>query len=212
MKLAFAAFVLMGFGATAASGQTLSQPQQSYGAGAMSAGMVRTGGPQNSEANATPAGQPRSFTLCPASMDAQHLADGNVVKARSAHPNPHQTPQAGGAGQWLHLTLIPRDAKPIAKATFTIRGYSAKGRMTGTQSTHSEEPSGAKFDVERTMTVPFTGNKDGSDSADLLVPGMTAVGQIELTSIAYVDGMRWNIATDAGCRVTPDPFMLISSR
>jgi hypothetical protein len=203
MKLASAAFVIALLGATAAAGQTLGQPLQSYGAGASGGGYFHIGGPQDNGANIPSTGQPRTFTLCPASMHAQHLAGGNVVKTRGTHQNS----QNAGPGQWLHLTLIPRDAKPIVKATMTIRGYSSKGRLAGAESTHSED-----FDVVRTITVSFTGNKDGTASSDFLVPGMTAVARIDLTSLAYADGATQSIAPDDSCRVIPDPFMLISSR
>jgi hypothetical protein len=197
MKTAFAALVIILFGATTAAGQSVgqlqTQSQNSYSVGAMESHPGAGTETNNS------AGRSQALTLCPALMHAQHVADGTLVKTRSAHP--------GGVGQWLHLTLMPRDSKPIAKATLTIRGYSPKGRLAQAGSTQNEG-----FDVVRTMTVPFTSGKDGSGSADFLVPGMTAVGRIDLTSLAYADGSTWSIAADASCRASPDLFMAVTSR
>ena len=81
------------------------------------------------------------------------------------------------------------------------------GRLAQAQSTHGED-----FDVVRTMSVPFTNGKDGSASADFLVPGMTAVGRIDLTSLNFADGSTWSIAADASCRVSPDLYMAVASR
>jgi hypothetical protein len=193
MKLLFAGIAIVLLGATTAAGQSVSGSQSSNGIGAIGT-QLSTGANTND-----PAGRPHAFTLCPAFMRAQHVADGNVVRTRSAHP--------GGVGQWLHLTLTPRDSKTIAKATLTVRGYSSKGRVAQSQSTHSED-----FDEVRTMTVPFTSGKDGSASADFLVPGVTAVGRIDLTSLTYADGSAWGIAADSSCRVIPDLYMAVASQ
>jgi hypothetical protein len=193
MKLLFAGIAIVLLGATTAAGQSVSGSQSSNGIGGVE-------GMQSAGTNAKdPAGLPQTFTLCPAAMRAQHMAGGTLVQTRSTHP--------GGAGQWLHLTLLPRDSKQIAKATLTIRGYSSKGRLAQAQSTHGED-----FDVVRTMSVPFTNGKDGSASADFLVPGMTAVGRIDLTSLNFADGSTWSIAADASCRVSPDLYMAVASR
>jgi hypothetical protein len=193
MKLAFAGFVTALFGTVVAAGQSSNQPQRSYGVAQVES-MQSIG----TDANVS-AARPQTFTLCPASMRAQHVAGGNLVKTHSAQPS--------GLGQWLHLTLVPRDSKSISKATLTIRGYSSKGRLAQAESTHSES-----FDVVRSMTVPFTSGKDGSASADFLVPGMTAVGRIDLTSLNYADGSTWSIAADASCRVSPDLYMAVANR
>ena len=193
MKMALSGVAITLLGATILAGQTASESQSSNGAGAI-------GTQQSAGTNANgSAGRPQTFTLCPASMRAQHVAGGNLVQTRS--------PQPFGSGQWLHLTLLPRDSKQIAKATLTIRGYSSKGRIAQTESTHGEG-----FDMVRSVTVPFTSGKDGTSSADFLVPGMTAVGRIDLTSLTYADGLTWTIAADASCRVTPDLYMAVASR
>jgi hypothetical protein len=193
MKLVFAGIAIILLGATTAAGQSGSESQSSNGAGAI-------GTQPSTGTNANyPVGRPQTFTLCPASMRAQHVAGGTMVTARSVHP--------GGVGQWLHLTLLPRDSKPIAKAALTIHGYSSKGRVAQAESTH-----GDGFDVIRTITVPFTSGKDGSASAEFLVPGVTAVGRIDLTSLTYTDGSTWSVAADVSCRVSPDLYMAVASQ
>ena len=193
MKLLFAGIAIVLLGATTASGQSRSGSQSSNGIAGVE-GMQSTGTNVNGSA-----GRPQAFNPCPASMRAQHVAGGTLVKTRSVYPV--------GVGQWLHLTLTPRDSKTIAKATLSIRGYSSKGRVAQSQSTHSED-----FDEVRTMTVPFTSGKDGSASADFLVPGLTAVGRIDLTSLTYADGSAWSIAADSSCRVIPDLYMAVASQ
>ncbi|HKN21447.1 MAG TPA: hypothetical protein VJX73_08520 [Terracidiphilus sp.] len=192
MNPAFVAFVIVLLGGATLTGQGVSPSQSSFGVAGME-GMQTTG----TNAIGT-TGQPASVSSCPVSMRAQHLPDGNLVKTRDSHPS--------GIGQWLHLSLVSRDSKQIAKATLRVRGFSAKARVTQTG------PGGDQaFDAIRTLTVALTAAANRSASVDFRVPGMTAVGRIDLESLEYSDGSTWKNGGASSCRVVPDPEMLITS-
>ena len=193
MRRVFVAFAIILLGGATVIGQGVSQPQNS-------SGVAGVEGMQSSGTNAnSPPGQPLSLGVCPVSMHAQHLSDGNLVKTRAAHPS--------GIGQRLHLSLASRDLRQVAKATLTVRGFSPKARVTQTG-----PGTGPAFDVTRTLTVAFVAGADRSVSADFWVPGMTAVGRIDLESLEYSDGSTWKVGDALTCRVVPDLEMLITSR
>jgi hypothetical protein len=193
MRPLFFAFVMVLFGGATLTGQGVSPSQSSFGVAGME-GMQTTG----TSATGT-AGQPAPVSSCPVSMRAQHLSDGNLVRTRDTHPS--------GVGQRLHLSLVSRDSKQIARATLRVRGYSARARVTQTG------PGGDQaFDAMRTLTVALTAAADRSASADFRVPGMTAVGRIDLESLEYSDGSTWKNGGASSCRIAPDPEMLIMSR
>jgi len=193
MKPIFVAFVMVLLGGATVTGQGVSQPQSSFGVASME--NMQTAGTNT----ISPASQPPSLGVCPVSMRAQHLSDGSLVKTRDGHP--------GGIGQWLHLSLASRDSRQVARATLRVRGFSPKARVTQTG------PGGDQaFDAMRTLTVAFAAGADRSATADFRVPGMTAVGRIDVESLEYSDGSTWKIGGASNCRVAPDPEMLITSR
>jgi len=193
MKPVFVAFVIVLLGGATVTGQGVGQSQGSFGVAGME-NMQTTGTKATN-----PAGNPASVGSCPVSMRAQHLSDGNLVKTRDGHPS--------GIGQWLHLSLVSRDSRQITRATLRVRGFSPRARVT--QTGPGGDPA---FDAMRTLTVAFAAGADRSASADFRVPGMTAVGRIDLESLEYSDGSTWKIGDASTCRVTPDPEMLITSR
>jgi len=140
-----------------------------------------------------------SLPACPVSMRAQHVSDGSMVKTQAGHRS--------GVGQWLHLTVVSEESKQVAKATLTVRGFSAQGHVTDAGNAKS-----AQFNAVRTLTAAFVADEDHSATADFWVPGMTAVQRIDLRSLEYVDGSTWKTGNDASCHVDPDPLMLITSR
>lgn len=135
---------------------------------------------------------------CPVGMRASHLSDGNVIKTDAAHPK--------GLGQRLRLTLTSPDSRSITSATVNVRGWTAKGRME-----RADKAKDAALPV-RTLQVPFTAGVDRMATADVWVPGITAVSSVELLSVAYGDGTTWTPAQGKTCQVKPDPLMLISDR
>jgi hypothetical protein len=108
-------------------------------------------------------------------------------------------------GQKIALTLTD---KRITSAQVTVHGLVPKGRLV--QSTASPENSFGRG--TRSLTVSFTSGQDDAVSADLALPGLTAVISIELDTLTYADGTVWHVSADRPCRVAPDPLMLITSR
>jgi hypothetical protein len=165
-------------------------------------GVFRVGGGQSTTL-VGPDGQPipatRAFpqlNVCPVSIQASHLSDGNVVKTSTNHPK--------GVGQWLHLKLHSPDERTIASATVNLRGWTAKGRTAKVGSSDDA------FLGARTLTVPFALDADRMSSADIWVPGLTAVVSVELLSVKFSDGSTWTPVQGHACRVAPDHLMLVT--
>jgi hypothetical protein len=142
---------------------------------------------------------------CPVSLRAQHLADGSLVRTRSGTAQTSAQPE--GLEQWLHLTVTNPGSRAIRAATITVHGYSNKARVTQTLS-GSQEGSDASW----TTTLSFAGAEGRTESADVRVPGMTAVQTIELKTVTYADGSLWRLSGSQSCRVAPDPLMLVSGK
>jgi len=106
------------------------------------------------------------------------------------------------------IALALKDSHParIDAATVRVLGLTGKNRMiqTGARTPNT--------DGIRTLRVKFTAGDDGRVSADLWLPGFTAVTSIELLEVSYADGSAWKISGSSVCRVQPDPLMLISNR
>jgi hypothetical protein len=139
--------------------------------------------------------------LCPVSIEASHLSDGNIVKTGADHPK--------GVGQRLHLKLNNPDQRMIASATVNLRGWTQKGR------TEQLGQVGASDDAAlgvRALTVPFTPSTDRTVSADIWVPGLTVVVSVELLSVKYSDGSTWTPPQGKTCRVAPDLLMVVTQR
>lgn len=135
---------------------------------------------------------------CPVSLRAQHGADGNILKVDKRRP--------AGLAQLLHLVLGNPDARQIVQGSLTVRGISGKGRIAQAQSS----PDNA--DVVRYLEVQFVPQEGRKVAGDVWAPGMTAVLTVELNSVTFADGSMWRFAGRDGCRVAPDPLMLIAGR
>ncbi len=138
-------------------------------------------------------------SACPVDMRAQHLAYGDMVKTGDAAPAPK------GPGQRLQLTLGSAAARQIVRATMTVHGLSPKSRVW-----RATPAQGASSDTVRTLTVPFSRGASGIATAEIWLPGFSAVEAIDLKSVVYTDGSTWSLADGATCRIAPDPFMLIA--
>jgi len=194
MKFAFAVLAVLALSAGTLVAQSANR---SYGVAGMEGMLPAQSGGQQAAVNKTAADTIRIYSGCPVSMRAQHLADGELIKAGKAKPQ--------GIGQRLHLTLIAPDSRRIAKATLMIRGLSPKGRVT-------QAAGAGAADATTTVTVGFTAGADRHDVADIRVPGMSAVQSIEVDSIVYADGSTWQLTGGQACRVTPDAFMPVTQR
>ena len=117
-----------------------------------------------------------------------------------------QSDLAKGIGQRLHLKLNSPDQRTITSATLNLRGWTAKGRKAQVDSSDD-----AALRMQ-TLTVPFTPSAVRTVSADVRVPGLTAVVSVELLSVKYSDGSTWTPPQGKTCRVAPDLLMVVAQR
>ena len=137
---------------------------------------------------------------CPVVMRAEHLSDGSMVRTgNAAHP--------AGIGQRLHLSLISQEKKQITSAILTVHGMTPKGRMTETLTAGS-----GAYDATQEIYVSFASGPNETAIASIWVQGMSAVEMIDLKSVEYGDGSKWEPADGSSCEVRPDPLMLITER
>ena len=135
---------------------------------------------------------------CPISLRAQHGPDGAMRKVDKNRPE--------GIAQKLHITLTSKDARQIKEARLRVRGASAKGRVS------RAEMSQNGMDYTRNVTVKLQPGTENEATGDVWVPGMTAVLQVELSSVTFADGEVQPFSAAQGCRFTPDHLMLIADR
>ncbi|WP_162601869.1 hypothetical protein [Occallatibacter savannae] len=138
---------------------------------------------------------------CPIGMHATQGMWDHTIRVREGEKQSAR-PQVG---QRIALNL--KDSHPIVSAVVRVRGLNGKNRMMLT-------PAGTEQDWNAVtiQNVRFGTEADGSVSADLRVPGFTAVHSVELISVSYADGSRWSRSSLQTCRTQPDPLMLITER
>lgn len=134
---------------------------------------------------------------CPVSLRAQHGTDGAMRKVDKDRPE--------GVAQKLHLTLTSQDTRQITEARLKVGGASAKGRVSRTDMNQDG------IDYIRNVKVKLRQSADNEAVGDVWVPGMTAVLQVELSSVTFADGQVQPFAASAGCRFTPDHLMLVAA-
>ena len=89
----------------------------------------------------------------------------------------------------------------------TVRGLTPKGHVT--QALASQDNA---FDAEKAMDIRFSTGTGKDASADIWVPGLSAVKAIDMQSVTFADGSTWKLPAEKTCRTFPDPVMLISGR
>lgn len=142
---------------------------------------------------------PTVTSSCPVSLRAQQAAGGENLAVNSARPK--------GIAQGLHLILTSPDSRQISAAQVTVHGLTAKPRLTQTL---SNQPGSS--DAAKTLDVRFSAGPGKDVSADLWVPGLTSIQEIELNSVTYTDGSAWRLAAGNACRTVPERLMLIGNR
>jgi hypothetical protein len=145
------------------------------------------------------------LSSCPVSVRAQQFSAANEMKVDQNRPK--------GLAQLLHLTLANPPDSRVARATVTVRGLLPKTRATLTPLTLGADAS----DAAKTLEVAFPAGTDpaGTDkaaSAELWVPGLSAVYSIDLVSVTYADGSTWTANTARTCRTPIDGIMLVGAR
>jgi hypothetical protein len=133
---------------------------------------------------------------CPVSLRAQHGLGGATREVDRKRPE--------GVAQKLHLTLTDKDLRQISEARLRVRGASAKGGVSRTDMKQDG------MDYTRSVTVKLRQSADNEATGDVWVPGMTAVLQVELSSVTFSDGQVQPFGASAGCRFIPDHTMLVA--
>ena len=151
---------------------------------------------------------------CPVSMQAKQGSGSGLVMVRKNDSKSTEPTTPTKPGQRIHLILgrMPgahfTDPEQIAGATVTVKGLSARDHLDLTLDSSGNAPS----DLHRTMNVAFSIENDGSVTADLNLPGFTAVNSIKLDSVDLKDGSTWTLADLKACIVTPDRMMLVANQ
>jgi hypothetical protein len=205
MNRAAVSFVLL-LGSSILAAQTASQSQPGFGISEME-GIQKTIGPDGSV----------TWTSRPASPEEAQRAAANLL-ANSCPVSLHASQAPGGdrmevnrvriqdPAQRLHLTVTNPQARRIVAASVTVRGFAGKARVVQTRSAQDTS------DAAKTMDVKFPSELGRETSADLAVPGLSAVTVIDLNSVTYSDGSTWKLASGSVCRSPIDGFMLIGNR
>ena len=143
---------------------------------------------------------------CPVSLRAKQAPGGDRMVVNGV-------PRTGIA-QNLHLTVSAPDSKRIVAANVTVRGFTKKPRVMPTMANQDTGDAAKTLDVRfPTSPEPASSDPASSDkeiSADLAVPGLTAVTVIDLNSVTYADGSNWKLAAGSTCRSWIDGFMRVS--
>jgi len=143
---------------------------------------------------------PQQASACPVGVRARQAANWNKMEVGDEQPK--------GPAQRLHLTLVNPDSRRITGATVTVRGLTPKTRATPTPLTLGDDSS----DAARTVDVPFSAGSGKEVSADLRVPGLSAVYSVDLVSVTYADGSNWKLTSGKSCRTSIDGVMLVGAR
>jgi len=120
---------------------------------------------------------------------------------------PDKDQQASGPSQSLHLTLNNSTYSKIIGVRVTAYGLNAKGQLTPAE-TATDSPSAMQksFDLKLNVDPKSTG------SVDLMLAGFTAVSYLNVDSIQYAGGTKWQPSAQQTCHVIPNGTMLIGSR
>lgn len=139
---------------------------------------------------------------CPVSMRANQGVWDHTIRVRQGQQEKVIQP----FGQRIFLTLSGAHPAPIIAATVKVYGLTAKNHMVQTDSNANADGVAA-----RTIKITFTPSSNGGVTGELYIPGFTAVNSIELLDVSYQDGRIWRVGGSSGCRVVPDPVMLIAN-
>lgn len=143
---------------------------------------------------------------CPVSLKASFNADGQMVKVRK--PGAPDPGPSAGPSQHIRIVLADPAHNAIVSATVTAYGLTARPRVDRSSDPFVKGPS----NVRRTVTVSFSASGKGTHSADVELPGFTAVHGVKLESMRFADGSVRTFADKTMCSVPVDPLMLVSER
>ncbi len=153
---------------------------------------------------------------CPLVLDARHISSTSMLQAgatASSPPGPaingavlsQHAARPTGLYQQVELTLNNPSLREIVSVQVTVHGMSSRWRAIPTAN------SPATPDLAKTIDIVIDLKGNGHVAKDLTLSRFTAVTSIDLDSIAYADGSRWQASASGACSVTPNALMLVSA-
>lgn len=153
---------------------------------------------------------------CPLVLDARHISSTSMLRAGATAPSPSGPAINGavlsqhaarpmGLYQQVELTVSNPSLRDIVSVQVTVHGMSSRWRAIPTANSPAAPDLAKKIDI----VIDLKGN--GHVAKDLTLSRFTAVTSIDLDSIAYADGSRWQAPASSACSITPDALMLVSA-
>ena len=137
---------------------------------------------------------------CPLNLSAQQGMSGELRSTKGLPP----LQETQSIGQQIRLTLMNTGLTGITAARIKVHGYTPTGRVM---------PSGVPPpDAAKSLNLLLIVGPRQNVSTDLRLESFSAVTSIELESVSYADGNRWQASAENRCQIAPDPVMLITSR
>ncbi|QNI38090.1 hypothetical protein [Edaphobacter albus] len=133
---------------------------------------------------------------CPVGLFAQHRGAGSIVQIKD-RPATATLP--------LELQWDNHRAKDIVGASLLVRGYDASTRILPAGSTNTPQ-------MKKVFDLKLNLSGNGKTTIDFVARSFATVSSIELQSIEYADGSKWNISKGESCRIAPNNLVLIGQR
>lgn len=138
---------------------------------------------------------------CPLNLSAKQGMSGELRNAKVS-PQPGETPRQ--PAQQIRLTLANTQLTGVTAARIKVRGYTPNPRVMPVNT--------PRADAEKSLDLVLVIGPNQDVSTDVRLESFSAVTSIELESVTYADGGRWQTSAENRCEIAPDPLMLITSR
>lgn len=132
---------------------------------------------------------------CPVSLQAQRIGMPTVVATDGKTPVPAAE---------LQLNWENRKRKEIVAAAISVHGFDAMPRLIPAVSLNAPKPT-----LKKIFAVKLTLSATGRGTTGLTLRNFASVSAIELKSIEYADGSRWNGTPGRRCSIVPNPYLPI---
>lgn len=146
---------------------------------------------------------PQAHPCSVADMRATQGSSSQMLRTQNGKSTPMMRPT---------LTLKPVDRRAIVSATVTAHGYGmTPGSIDLVAQAVPPEHKATGREITKTIKIKFKPVEGGAFTAELPLPGFSAVTMIDLNSVTFGDGTVWKSNTRNECRVAPDPLLLIAT-
>ncbi|HEU5352597.1 MAG TPA: hypothetical protein VFU55_13460 [Terracidiphilus sp.] len=120
-----------------------------------------------------------------------------------------------GPAPRIRIVLSSLYGDPVVKAKLTVVGWDTGAHLVPVAG--AKAGSGrASGDMSRTLVAGFTeaGFTSGGDgsSAELALPGFSAVRLVQLRQVTFAGGTTMNFAPEDNCQAGPNPMVLVTAR